>query len=106
SAHGVTFFVKRYAMALRSITDGRCSRARGFAWAAACAGLLASGCGDDPVSVETSVTELSPEEEANVQVATRVIEDGLVGGDVAVIEALVRPDYIQHNAQARDGREG
>lgn len=81
-------------------------RALGIAPAAACVALLVSGCGEEDGSVETSVYELSPEEEANVVVATRVIEEGLVGGDVSVIEELVRPDYIQHNAQARDGREG
>ena len=36
----------------------------------------------------------------------RVIEDGLVGGDLQVIEELVREDYIQHNARAEDGRAG
>lgn len=93
-------------MAWRSKVDGRWRRARQWVWGAAWAGLCASGCGDDHRAIETRIADLSPEEEANIQVATRVIEEGLVGGDVALIEALVRPDYIQHNAQARDGREG
>jgi predicted SnoaL-like aldol condensation-catalyzing enzyme len=67
--------------------------------------LLASGCGDEAPELDTNIDELSPREQANIDVATRVIEQGL-GGDVSVIEELVRPDYIQHNAQARDGREG
>jgi predicted SnoaL-like aldol condensation-catalyzing enzyme len=81
-------------------------RSFGLASAGACALLLAGGCGEGDGEVETSIYELSPREQANIDVATRVIEQGLVGGDVSVIEQLVRPDYIQHNAQARDGREG
>jgi predicted SnoaL-like aldol condensation-catalyzing enzyme len=77
-----------------------------FVSVAVAALLLASGCGDEASDVDTNIYELSPREEANVDVATRVIEQGLGGGDVSVIEQLVRPDYIQHNAQARDGREG
>jgi len=73
---------------------------------AAAALLLASGCGDEANELDTDIYELSPREQANIDVATRVIEQGLGGGDVSVIEQLVRPDYIQHNAQARDGREG
>jgi predicted SnoaL-like aldol condensation-catalyzing enzyme len=81
-------------------------RAGGLASAAAAGLLLASGCGDEEGELDMSTYELSPQEEANIDVATRVIEQGLVGGDVSVIEQLVRPDYIQHNATARDGREG
>jgi predicted SnoaL-like aldol condensation-catalyzing enzyme len=75
----------------------------------ACAALVASGCSDDDKgepSDDTAAAQLSPLEEANVDVATRVIEEGLIGGDVALINELVRPDYIQHNVQAQDGREG
>lgn len=93
-------------MALGSSHDRRHPHAFGVALAAACAALFASGCGDDDRPLEMSISQLSAEEEENIEVATRVIEDGLIGGDVAVIEELVRPDYIQHNAQARDGREG
>lgn len=91
-------------MALRS-TPGR-GRLRALGFASAVAALFTFGCGDDERSLDMNVSRLTPEEEANIDVATRVIEEGLIGGDVAVIEALVRPDYIQHNAQARDGREG
>jgi predicted SnoaL-like aldol condensation-catalyzing enzyme len=75
---------------------------------AACAALLASGCseGDGKRSDDTAAAQLSPSEQQNLDVATRVIEDGLIGGDVAVINELVRPDYIQHNVQAPDGRDG
>ncbi len=96
-------------MALRSNIDGwwwRASTPR-RRWLTAGAALLAVGCGDeDDPRTETAVVQLSPEEQANIVVATRVIEEGLAGGDVAVINELVRPDYIQHNAQAEDGREG
>jgi predicted SnoaL-like aldol condensation-catalyzing enzyme len=69
--------------------------------------LLALGCGaSDDGEPETASAPLSPEEEQNIVIATRVIEEGLIQGDVAVIEQLVRPDYIQHNASAPDGREG
>ncbi|HTV21564.1 MAG TPA: nuclear transport factor 2 family protein [Polyangiaceae bacterium] len=93
-------------MVLGSNHGRRRWRARPIARAVAYAALLISGCGEDDSSLGTSVYELSPQEEANVAVATRVLEEGLIGGDVSVIEELVRPDYIQHNAQARDGREG
>jgi len=71
----------------------------------ACAALLASGCGDEDPDASAELP-LTAQEQQNVDVATRVIEDGLVGGDEAVINELVRPDYIQHNATAQDGREG
>jgi predicted SnoaL-like aldol condensation-catalyzing enzyme len=90
-------------MALGLNYGSRCLCAVGLASAAL---LLASGCGDEPRELDTNIYELSPREQANIEVATRVIEQGLGGGDVSVIEELVRPDYIQHNAQARDGREG
>jgi predicted SnoaL-like aldol condensation-catalyzing enzyme len=74
----------------------------------ACVALLVSGCSDDKDESpgDTAAAQLSPLEQQNVDVATRVIEDGLIGGDVAVINELVRPDYIQHNVFAEDGREG
>ena len=96
-------------MALRSNDDGWCWRALTPARRALAAGvgLLVIGCGDeDEPRTETAVVQLSPEEQANIVVATRVIEEGLGGGNVAVINELVRPDYIQHNAQAEDGRDG
>lgn len=69
--------------------------------------LLALACGGgDEGGPEMASAPLSPEEEQNIVIATRVIEEGLIGGDVAVIEQLVRPDYIQHNAMAPDGRDG
>jgi len=69
--------------------------------------LLVAACADDdPEPPEMATAGLSPEEQANIEVATRVIEDGLIGGDVAVINELVRPDYVQHNVQASDGRQG
>lgn len=75
--------------------------------ALACAALMAMACGgSDEAPADTATARLSPEEEANVEVATRVIEQGLGRADLAVIDELVRPDYIQHNAQAEDGREG
>lgn len=93
-------------MALR-LNYGRWrARPAGCVAVAAVALLVASGCGDEASELDTNIYELSPREEANVDVATRVIEQGLGAADVSVIEQLVRPDYIQHNAQARDGREG
>ena len=70
--------------------------------------LLTLGCGggDRDAEPETASAPLSPEEEQNIAIATRVIEEGLIQGDVEVIEQLVRPDYIQHNASAPDGRDG
>lgn len=68
--------------------------------------LSAFACGDDEEEPETRTEELSPEEAANMQVARRVLEEGLIGGDLAVINELVREDYRQHNAQAQDGRAG
>lgn len=73
---------------------------------AAAALPFAIGCGDGEGELDTNVYELSPQERANIDIATRVIEQGLVGGDVSVIEQLVRSDFIQHSAQVRDGREG
>jgi predicted SnoaL-like aldol condensation-catalyzing enzyme len=69
--------------------------------------LLALGCGsgDSDGEPEMASAPLSPEEEQNIGIATRVIEEGLVQGNVEVIEQLVRPDYIQHNATASDGRD-
>jgi predicted SnoaL-like aldol condensation-catalyzing enzyme len=55
---------------------------------------------------QTVTAQLTPEEQANVVVATRVLREGLIGGDTAVINELVRADYIQHNLQAMDGRAG
>lgn len=74
--------------------------------ALACALLVASGCGDEEAALETSRYELSPQEETNVDVATRVVEQGLAQGDVAVIEELVHPDFVQHSALTGDGRAG
>lgn len=69
--------------------------------------LLATACADrGSAEPEMATAGLSPEEQANIEVATRVIEEGLVGGDVGVINELVRPDYIQHNVLADDGRQG
>jgi predicted SnoaL-like aldol condensation-catalyzing enzyme len=71
------------------------------------AAVLAGACSDeDGAEPEMVAAGLSPEEQANVEVATRVLEEGLVAGDVAVINELVRPDYIQHNVLASDGRQG
>jgi predicted SnoaL-like aldol condensation-catalyzing enzyme len=81
---------------------------RRFARAAARAALLLSfGCGsNDDAQPETARAPLSPVEEQNIAIASRVIEEGLGQGNTAVIEELVRPDYIQHNAMAPDGRDG
>jgi predicted SnoaL-like aldol condensation-catalyzing enzyme len=89
----------------RDTVSVRLNRAMGLGQLmVACAAFVVSGCaGDDSAN---SDEPLSPEEQQNLDVATRVIEDGLVGGDVGVINELVRPDYIQHNATAQDGREG
>ena len=92
-------------MALHRFDRGSCRR---FANAAAHGIiLLALGCGgDSDARPETTTAPLSPEEELNISIASRVIEEGLGQGNVDVIEQLVRPDYIQHNAMAPDGREG
>lgn len=97
-------------MALSKI--GEVDRPRAFVSRGCRAGLvggalLVSACaGEGSANPEMATSGLSPEEQANIEVATRVIEEGLVAGDVAVIDQLVRPDYIQHNVQANDGRQG
>jgi predicted SnoaL-like aldol condensation-catalyzing enzyme len=63
-------------------------------------------CGDEDAATETQTLSLAPQEQANVDVATRVIRDGLIGGDTDVVNQLVREDYIQHNVSAMDGRAG
>jgi predicted SnoaL-like aldol condensation-catalyzing enzyme len=99
-------------MALLRFDQARASRAsrgrRLLGAAARGAVLLALGCGADDSDAQPEVARvpLSPEEEQNVAVASRVIEQGLGQGNVDVINELVRPDYIQHNATAPDGREG
>lgn len=88
--------------------DSRAARRRYPRGLASAVFLLALGCGggDRDAEPETASAPLSPEEEQNIVIATRVIEEGLIQGDVAVIEQLVRPDYIQHSASAPDGRDG
>lgn len=86
-------------------------RARRFAprALALCAAVTAMGCGgDDEDEAEPEVVRsaLSPVEQENIAIAKRVLEEGLVGGDTAVINELVREDYIQHNFQAETGRAG
>lgn len=94
-------------MALLRFDRARASRRRVLGAAARGAVLLALGCGDDSdAQPEETAAPLSPEEEQNVAVASRVIEQGLGQGNVEVINELVRPDYIQHNATAPDGRDG
>lgn len=70
--------------------------------------VLAACGGDDEPEAEPEVVRnaLSPVEQQNVAIAKRVLEEGLIGGDTAVINELVREDYIQHNVQAEDGRAG
>lgn len=76
---------------------------------ALCASLGVMGCGgDDDEAAEPEVVRnaLNPVEQENIAIAKRVLEEGLIGGDTAVIEELVREDYVQHNVQAADGRAG
>src|SRR5690349_16447357 len=75
SAHGGTFWAEESIMALGL------KRAVGLVSVAAAALLLAGGCGDEASQLDTNIYELSPSEEANIDVATRVIEQGLGGGD-------------------------
>lgn len=88
------------------VLGGRGARARAalMAWSL-CAGLTALGCSDDDDSSSTS-SALAPQEVDNIAIAKRVLTEGLVGGDTAVVEQLVREDYRQHNAQAETGRQG
>jgi predicted SnoaL-like aldol condensation-catalyzing enzyme len=90
---------------------------RGLLPLLACVAGLGLGCGDDENEsganadrsagdVQTVTAQLTPEEKANIDVATRVLREGLIGGNTEVINELVRPDYIQHNLQAMDGRAG
>ncbi|MET0411342.1 MAG: nuclear transport factor 2 family protein [Polyangiaceae bacterium] len=73
----------------------------------AAAAVMACSSDDDPESEPEVVrTALSPVEQENIAIAKRVLEEGLIGGDTAVIDELVREDYIQHNVQAEDGRAG
>jgi predicted SnoaL-like aldol condensation-catalyzing enzyme len=96
-------------MALSARGDGSVSRPWAVyrTCAAACAAALGLGCADDPApEPETATAPLSPEQEANVVIATRVIEEGLGQANADVVNELVSPSYIQHNATAQDGREG
>lgn len=43
---------------------------------------------------------------ANKEIAVKLLEEGLVKGDREFIKTHVAEDYIQHNPQAEDGREG
>ncbi len=88
------------------VHDG-CARAYRLGSLAALALASVACAGDEgDADPEMATAGLSPEERANVDVATRVSEEWLVAGDVSVIDELVRPDYIQHNVQAEDGRQG
>jgi len=92
-----------------SARGGGVSRPRAVysACVTACAAALGLGCGEDPqAEPETATAPLSPEQEANVVIATRVIEEGLGQANADVINELVSPSYVQHNAMAQDGREG
>jgi predicted SnoaL-like aldol condensation-catalyzing enzyme len=82
-----------------------CSTALPFVW---CAALSSIGCGDDGDSgrAESRTLSLAPMEQENVEVATTVIREGLIGGNTDIINRYVREDYIQHNIQAMDGRAG
>ena len=96
-------------MALSARGDRVVSRPRAVysACVAACAAALGLGCAEEPeAEPETATAPLSPEQEANILVATRVIEEGLGQANTDVINELVSPSYIQHNATAQDGREG
>jgi predicted SnoaL-like aldol condensation-catalyzing enzyme len=77
---------------------------------ALCVALGGAGCSgdddDEAAEPETVRAALTPDETSNLAVAKRVLTEGLIGGDTAVINELVREDYIQHNAQASDGRAG
>jgi len=84
------------------------ARSIGPGFAAACAGLLCLACGDDGDAEGDPApsSDSSPTERANLDVATRLLELGISGGDPAVVTALVREDCIQHGAQVMDGRDG
>ena len=88
-------------MALRRCKDSR-------SWRACAAGAvtLVSACGDAEPEAAMATAQLSAEEQQNVTIVSRVIEEGLGRADAAVIGELVRPDYIQHSAALPDGREG
>jgi predicted SnoaL-like aldol condensation-catalyzing enzyme len=93
---------------LLRVTQSRLRRAivSGLTLAVALSALGCSSGDDDEGPIETVRTALTPEEQQNLTVAKRVLQEGLIGGDTTVIEQLVREDYIQHNAQANDGRAG
>ncbi|MCA8919839.1 MAG: hypothetical protein KDB32_12235, partial [Planctomycetes bacterium] len=40
------------------------------------------------------------------QIVLKVLKEGLVGGDLDVIQQYVAEDYKQHNPMAADGRQG
>jgi hypothetical protein len=67
-------------MALSARGDRLVARHRAMysAWVAACAAAFGLGCAEDPeAEPETATAPLSPEQEANVVIATRVLEEGL-----------------------------
>ncbi|MEM9490352.1 MAG: nuclear transport factor 2 family protein [Myxococcota bacterium] len=64
------------------------------------AALLAIGCGDSDDDTDNTDTL------SNQEVVELVLQQGLVGGDVSVVEEYVLEDYIQHSTLAADGRAG
>jgi predicted SnoaL-like aldol condensation-catalyzing enzyme len=46
------------------------------------------------------------EQMSNSDIVVKVLQDGLVGGDLDVINRYVAEDYIQHNPMAETGRAG
>jgi len=56
----------------------------------------------DPDDPETR----SREEQANVDLVLRTMEEGIIGGDPTVLAQLVREDYEQHSLTIADGRAG
>jgi predicted SnoaL-like aldol condensation-catalyzing enzyme len=103
-------FTSRFTAFISRFTSVRPRAARYLTPLLAVSALLGgAGCGsDDDAESEPEVVRnaLSPVEQENIAIAKRVLEQGLIGGDTAVINELVREDYIQHNVQAEDGRAG
>jgi NADPH:quinone reductase-like Zn-dependent oxidoreductase/predicted SnoaL-like aldol condensation-catalyzing enzyme len=44
--------------------------------------------------------------DSKAQLAQQLLQDLFTRGDTAIVDRLVRPDYIQHNTQAPDGADG
>jgi len=83
---------------------GRCLESAWCSRSLACAGMLlltcVAACGDsgDGSAAEARIS--------NAEIVTKVLIEGVQGGDTSIIRQYVGDDYIQHGSLAPDGRGG